>query len=150
MNQKLSENNFSSMKLTDMFSHLNSVSGSYHTHWNFYSAVVFGVIAAITITDNSSVINPKIGMLLIAGLILFFIPNFLRIAATYKEITVINTEISRILENTNVDSEFNKFYAAKKHKRVNSMWWMFHISVDILLLLAIICRVYLSKACGVI
>lgn len=132
------------IKVTDLFSHLNSLSGVYHANWNIYTVVVLGILAYVASSSGDVQINELIGFFLIVTLAIFLITNFMRICIIKQEINAVEKEIKRIflLKKDDSDEDFIKYYSSKDLSRTNAWWKGFHILVDVCLIYSIFFRVY--------
>ena len=117
------------MDLSDLFSHLNSISSSYHTHWNFFSGVVLATVGAVALKDDLS-ISICVGAMLITGLSFFLFSNFKRIKQAHDEINIVQKEIQAKLQNSALGQDFIDYYHTELHSRVNKNWPYFHCIID--------------------
>ena len=131
------------METNALFSHLNSVSNSIHTHWNFFSVVALGVGTGLSIKDDKFV--TFIGVLLIIGLGMFLFSNFHRIRRTSKELKIVVYEIKNQIMSENLTPEFKEFYS-NEHSHINKYWPVFHITIDIFIILILIYKTEWSYA----
>ena len=129
------------MDINALFSHLNSVSNAIQTHWNFFSVVALGVGTGVAIKDKN--IETFIGVLLIVGLGLFLFSNFQTIHRTSTELKIVESEIEYQIASENVTPEFKEFYSnehSNEHSHINKNWPVFHITIDIFIILILIYR----------
>lgn len=130
------------MDLSNLFSHLISVSSSLHTHWNFYSAVALGIVAALAL--NPGTLEPFFAFLLVVGLFVFLVSNFTRIDKTVKELKIVENEIKyRVVSNVddaNLSDDFKAYYL-QEASRAFKLWYVFHVIIDVFLILLILLRI---------
>lgn len=134
------------MELSALFSHLNSISSALHTHWNFFSVVVLGIVAGLAMKDKK--VDGMVGLFLIIGLTMYLVSNFYRIGETVKEIKTVKAEINRVMvkdkKDKKVGPEFSHYYT-QEQKAVNDYWPYFHITIDVFLVLMVVCQTDRSK-----
>ena len=134
--------------ISDLLSHLNSLSSAYSTHWNFFAVVALGIVTGISLKEKK--IEVMVGLLLIVGVIMFLSTNFYRISETIEEIKVVECEIEIQMEKeNNLTTEFKNFYTGNRctgeNLRFNSDWQIFHIIIDLFLIIIIIMRILQGK-----
>lgn len=131
------------MEISNLFSHLNSISSALYTHWNFFSAVALGIAAGLAI--KGAKIDALVGVLLAVGLTMFLVSNFIRIYETTEELKMVKDEITLKIDNYN-DSKNKKLspkfknYYINEYLGVNPYWKMFHIVIDAFLILVVFAR----------
>lgn len=136
------------MELSNLFSHLNSISGALYTHWNFFSAVALGITAGLAMKGTK--VDALVGVLLALGLIMFLSSNFNRISETTDELKIVKDEIATKIVNYSESgndklSQAFKNYYANDYSGVNKHWKKFHIIIDIFLILVVFARTDTKK-----
>lgn len=127
-------------KIKDLIEVIDKLDSRVASYWNFYTVIVVALIGWL-ISSEITFSSSQVLLVTIVCLV-FFLTNFYAMRAATKRVIAVESELNALAKKTEFESTLLKkelSHSSKTSQLISS--WVLHISVDIIVLIAIWTRV---------